>query len=109
MSNRSEKVRLSFYNRGSDEQSEIFPPTVSEIADAQRRDKRLRKYFKSGGEVPSNKYVLAYVDDTEVLVNKNSKMIVPKSLQKKVVEWHHHYLQHPGHDRLESTLNATMT
>ena len=34
--------------------------------------------------------------------------VIPKSLQKQVVQWHHHYLQHPGHSRLEETIKAAM-
>jgi len=28
--------------------------------------------------------------------------------QKAAVMWYHHYLQHPGHTRLEETINAAM-
>ena len=35
-------------SRGTEEQEEIYPLTVSEIADAQRADKHLRKYFTRG-------------------------------------------------------------
>eukprot|EP00957_Ditylum_brightwellii_P144633 11018058-Ditylum_brightwellii.AAC.1 len=36
-------------------------------------------------------------------------MAIPTSLQECVRAWYHHYLQHPGHTRLEETLTATMT
>ncbi len=32
----------------------------------------------------------------------------PKPLQVGAVEWYHHYLQHPGHTRLEETMNSEM-
>jgi hypothetical protein len=35
-------------------------------------------------------------------------MIIPKPLQQRAVLWYHHYLQHPGHTRLEETMKATM-
>jgi hypothetical protein len=35
-------------------------------------------------------------------------MIIPKPLQRCAVLWYHHYLQHPGHTRLEETMKATM-
>ena len=41
---REDRVGLSLYNRSSEEQDEIYPPTVSEIADAQRSDRVLKKY-----------------------------------------------------------------
>ena len=105
-----EHVWLSLYSRGSEEQNEIYPPTVSEISDAQRKDRELRKYFNlGGGKRCTKKYVTAIVDDVEVLVNHNSKMIIPKDLRRKILDWYHHYLQHPGHDRMYATINATMT
>ena len=30
------------------------------------------------------------------------------ALQHRAVSWYHHYLQHPGHTRLEETLRAAM-
>ena len=36
-------------------------------------------------------------------------MVISKSLQGRAISWYHHYLQHPGHIRLEDTLKATMT
>jgi hypothetical protein len=36
-------------------------------------------------------------------------MVIPtKPLQRSVVLWFHHYLQHPGHTQLEETMQATM-
>ena len=39
---------------------------------------------------------------------KNGKLVIPKTLQYKAVAWYHHYLQHPGHTRLEETLKAAI-
>jgi hypothetical protein len=35
-------------------------------------------------------------------------MIIPKPLQMRAVLSYHHYLQHPGHIRLEETMKATI-
>ena len=35
-------------------------------------------------------------------------MVIPKVLHHRAVSWYHHYLQHPGHTRLEETLHAAM-
>ncbi len=53
------------------------------------------------------KYSTHLVEDTEVLC-KDGKMVIPKVLQRRAVSWYHHYLQHPGHTRLEETLHAAM-
>jgi hypothetical protein len=50
---------------------------------------------------------LQIIDDTQVLC-KNDKLIIPASLQHRAVSWYHHYLQHPGHSRLEETMRSVM-
>ena len=47
------------------------------------------------------------VEDTDVLC-KDGKLVIPKSLQRRAVEWYHHYLQHPGHNHLEETIKSAM-
>ncbi len=40
------------------------------------------------------------IEGTKVLC-KNGTTIIPASLRRRAVSWYHHYLQHPGHSRLE--------
>ena len=47
------------------------------------------------------------IEDTKVLC-KEDKMIIPASLQHRAVSWYHHYLQHPGHSRLEEMMRSVM-
>ena len=84
----------------SDEE-DIYPLTVSEIAEEQLKDKSLQQ------QKGLMKYEETLVENTYVLC-KNGKLIIPKTLQYKAVAWYHHYLQHPGHTRLEETLKAAM-
>ena len=52
---------------------------------------------------------LKIIDDTKVLVYDNYRLVFPGTdLQSQAVQWYHHYLQHPGHSRLEETLSAVM-
>ena len=37
------------------------------------------------------------------------KIYVPKSLRKKVINWYHHFLCHPGASRLVDTIGLIMT
>ncbi len=39
---------------------------------------------------------------------KNDRLVIPKPLQRRAVGWYHHYLQHPGHTRLEENIEAVM-
>ena len=81
----------------SDEE-EFYPLTIREIAEAQTKDKSLK----------TNKtYDYKLVENIKVLC-KNDKLVIPKPLQRRAVGWYHHYLQHPGHTRLEETIKAVM-
>ena len=43
------EIGNAFFNRGNKDQEEIYPPTISEISDAQRSDKYLKQYSYSTG------------------------------------------------------------
>jgi hypothetical protein len=97
-------MNFVFANHGKEE--EIYPLTTIEIAESQKKDRKLKTYFKN--DVSSKKDIsLQIIDDTQVLC-KNDKLIIPASLQHRAVSWYHHYLQHPGHSRLEETMRSVM-
>jgi hypothetical protein len=77
------------------------PLTVKKIAQAQEEDAALQKLSKT------DKYSTQLIEGTQVLC-KDGKMVIPKFLQRRAVSWYHHYLQHPGHTRIEETLHAAM-
>ena len=90
---------MVFTNRS--EEDVIYPLTVKEIAQAQEDDLVLMKLSKT------DKYSTQLVEDTQVLC-KDGQMVTPQVLQCRAVSWYHHYLQHPGHKRLEETLHTAM-
>eukprot|EP00804_Cyclotella_cryptica_P007905 CCRYP_001443-RA/>CCRYP_001443-RA protein AED:0.43 eAED:0.39 QI:0/0/0/1/0/0/2/0/162 len=98
-STHQDSINLVFANR-SDEDA-IYPLTVKEIAQAQATDATLERLSRH------DKYTTQLVEDTHLLC-KDGKMVIPTSLQSRAVSWYHHYLQHPGHTRLEETLHAAM-
>ena len=67
---RSKNVSLDynsvFASHGKEDQEEIYPLTVTEIADAQRADKHLRKFFKRGGDKAST-FEVSLVEEIKVL------------------------------------------
>jgi hypothetical protein len=89
----------------SSEDEEIFPLATLEIAVAQKADSKLKHCFRCNAVIDKGLEV-RLIDDTHV-VCKDGKMIIPKTLQRRTVLWNHHYLQHPGHTRLEETMKAT--
>ena len=93
-----------------DEEDELYPVTIREIADAQRADEKLLKLFQNPDKerhikplMLEEEIVLCQVED-----KNRPRLVVPEALQSKVVEWYHHYLQHPGRDRLEETLTQSL-
>jgi hypothetical protein len=93
-----------FANRSEEE--EIFPLTTPEIGDSQKADSKLKHCFKRNAVLDKGLEV-RLVDNTYV-VCQDGRMMIPKPLQRCTVLWYHHYLQHPGHTRLEETMKATM-
>jgi hypothetical protein len=93
-----------FANRSKEE--EIFPLTTPEIAEAQKAAAKLKHCFRCNTVLDKGLEV-RLIDDTYV-VCKGGNMIIPKPLERRVVLWYHHYLQHLGHTQLEETMKATM-
>ncbi len=89
------------------EEDEIYPLTTIEAAEAQCKDQELKVYYKKNAIMPKKDICLKLVEDTKVLC-KNGKLIIPASLQHRAEAWHHHYLQHSGHSRLEETMRSVM-
>ena len=83
---------------------EQFPLDLERLAQEQKEDKELQKLLKkdkvqaSKGKVEMVKEEV--INDVEVLTY-NKKIYVPSSLRKDVLNWYHHYLQHPGANRME--------
>jgi hypothetical protein len=82
---------------------DAFPLNYKLIALHQRKDKELLtklhtssndyqvKAFRGGGKKRD-------------LICRNDKIVIPSTLQRRVVEWYHYVLCHPGETRTEQTL-----
>ena len=102
------QINLLFANT-SDSEEEIYSVTVDEVASTQRRDPNLKRYFKKNFKVnPKGRISLKVIDSVDVLLYDNVHLIIPTKLQNNVVQWYHHYLMHPGYDRLEGIIAASM-
>jgi hypothetical protein len=104
--NETQECNLNEVFANYSKEEEIFPLTTPEIAEAQKANSKLKYCFRCNAII-DNGLEVKLVDDTYV-VCKDGKMIIPKPLQRRAVLWYHHYLQHPGHTRLEETMKATM-
>ena len=92
---------LFSHHKGEDE---IYPLTLIEIADAQHKNQELKVYYKKNAKMPQKDLSFQLIEDTKVQC-KNGKIIIPTSLRHRAVS---HYLQHPGHSRLEETMRSMM-
>jgi hypothetical protein len=90
-----------------EEEDKVYPLTLIEIADAQRKDQELKVYLKKNTIMPQKDIGLNLIEDTKVLC-KNGKVMIPTSLCHRAVSWYHHYLQHPGHSHLKETMRSVM-
>jgi hypothetical protein len=93
-----------FANRS--EEDDIYPLTTVEIAKAQRADISIKHLFKHNAVFDKGSEV-KLIENT-LCVCKEGRLVILKPLQQRAVLWYHHYLQHPGHTRLEETMNAAM-
>jgi hypothetical protein len=93
-----------FANRS--EEDEIYPPTVKEIVEAQKADSKLKHFFKSNAVL--DKGLELQLIENESCICHKGQLVIPKPLQSREVMWHHRYLQHPGHTRLEETMKAAI-
>jgi hypothetical protein len=89
------------------DEDKIYPLTTEEIAEAQRADTSLKHLFKRNAVIDQG-LEIKLIDKTTYIC-KDGWLINPKPLQVRAVKWYHHYLQHPGHTRLEETMNAVMS
>jgi hypothetical protein len=72
-----------------EEEKEIYPLTLTVIADAQHKDQELKVYFKKNAKISQKDIGLHLFEDTKVLC-KNGKLMIPTSLRHRAVSWYHH-------------------
>ena len=87
--------------------SDAFPLTNKLLMQHQLQDKELmiKAEAKDG-------YILSIFcggGKQCTLIAKNGKIVIPKSLQKRCVDWYHHSLCHPGMTRTEQTIRQHFT
>ncbi len=73
------------------EEDEIYPLTLTKIADEQRKEQELKVYFNKNAKMPHKDIGFHLIEDIKVLC-KNRKLMIPASLRHRAVSWYHHYL-----------------
>ena len=105
--------RLSFSPSKSTEQlfclssadEAMFPLDTKLIAEHQEIDDELKSRMKDNSK---NLYTKKYVHDNYVIL-ENSLIYVPKPLRERALNWYHHYLVHPGENRMLNSIKRAIT
>jgi hypothetical protein len=87
---------------GLDEiEEDTFPLDMKLLAKAQQNDKALRaKVRKNLDEFTERK-----IEGTSVLMYRG-RIYVPTSLRKRIINWYHEFLCHPGETRTEQSIRT---
>jgi transposase InsO family protein len=87
---------------------DAFPLRLKNIEYEQGRDQTL---LKTARDNPNDYTIRSFKGggrERKLLV-KNDKIVVPKTLQKRIVSWYHETLCHPGETRTEATIAQHFT
>jgi hypothetical protein len=81
---------------------DAFPIRYRDIAKAQSTDKKLLNNLTK--KPTYSKHTFRGGDKNHKLICHNEKISIPLSLQKRIVNWYHKMLCHPGETRTEATI-----
>ena len=72
-------------------------------AEQQKELNKRTSILKKLIEDKNSGYTISNIDDVK-LVLKDNKIYIPESMREATLNWYHHYLNHPGGDRLANTI-----
>ena len=81
------------------------PLEYSTIISHQKKDKELQQLLKEKESYHINTFHGAGNTWDLICQGKEHRIIVPNTLKRKVLEWYHITLVHPGRDRTEKTIS----
>jgi len=91
-------------SKDKEEDFAFHPLSYAHLDEAQRSDSDIKKILKKD----NSKYTLQEFHGggkTRSLVCYNNKIVVPKKLQRHVIDWYHTVLCHPGINRTEESIS----
>ena len=94
---------------GSEElNEEIYPLKFKLIQVEQQKDRKLLELARTSN---AHYQVKDFLRDRKKhqLICLNNKIVVPTSLQNRIVQWYHNTLCHPGQNRTETTIRQHFT
>jgi hypothetical protein len=88
------------------EETEGFPLEIQHLKSAQEAELNRNKKLKKEILQKESNYGWTTYDNVRLLTYKD-KLYVPERLRTATLNWYHHYLCHPGGDRLANTIRTT--
>ena len=82
---------------------DAFPLQYKQIAFYQRKDRDLLTKLKCDSTVYHIKSFCGGGKKVD-LICRNDKIVIPTTLHRRVIEWYHSVLSHPGETRTEQNL-----
>ena len=86
-----------------------FPLSFPEIEHRQKADAIIKKLLKDKPKEYTKQSFRRGDKTYELVTNTEDKIVVPKAMQKPLVEWYHGVLMHPGETRTELTIGQHYT
>ena len=84
-----------------------FPLDKGLIRDEQQKELTNKKSpLKLLIDNEKSEYTINDIDDVS-LIMRDGKIYIPESMRETTLNWYHHYLNHPGGDRLGNTIKQT--
>ena len=81
-----------------------YPLRYPEVLKAQQKDKGLKKQFQDPKSTLKTSRFRHSDKFYDLICTADDKIVLPRALQKKAVQWYHQYLLHPGETRMELTI-----
>ena len=94
-------------NDPTDLPKSAYPLRFSLIQRAQQADADLQQKVQYDNKYSTRKYHGG--GKVRELIVKDSKIVIPKVLQQRIIDWYHTHLLHPGDNRTEQTIRQHFT
>ena len=94
--------------RARSEFDDLFPLSVKRILDDQLADSKLMKEVSASIEKKKCKYSWREVEGVDI-IHEFGKILVPKAAKKRVLDWYHKMLVHPGRERMYQSIKINYT
>ena len=95
------------YDEEDDLPKDLYPLKFKTIDKYQRKDQWLMDKVQNDDKYQTTPFHGG--GNNVYLITKERKIVIPKILQKRVVEWYHTFLCHPGETRTEQTIRQHFT